>query len=162
MAELSHELLLQVVDYNPETGIFTWIKYPGGKAKVGSRAGSLRVDGYRRIGFLGKAVTEHRLAWLYMTGEWPKGIIDHKDRDRANNAWGNIRLVSASDSNHNRGSRNSTGFSGVSPSAGTNGRFRSQICTNGKIKNLGSFPTAEEAHKAYQIEKMKHQPLPGS
>lgn len=79
---LTQSELKNKLTYNPETGLF------GRKNKI---AGSLRPNGYIQIGINKKLFRAHRLAFLYMTGEWPKSDVDHIDMDRKNNKWANLR-----------------------------------------------------------------------
>lgn len=79
MANREHitaEELRQILHYDPETGIFTWAK-PRPKIRVGNQAGYIDKKGYRYTEIDGKGYFIHRLAWLYMTGTWPGGQIDH-------------------------------------------------------------------------------------
>lgn len=157
--KLTVQELRQALEYVPETGDFRRIGHQTGrKPKNPSRAGSLHAaSGYWLVCVLGRQYKAHRLAWLYMTGEWPNQTIDHIDGDRANNRWGNLRDVSraANYRNKRRAKSNSkTGLLGVSPN---NGRFQARICTDGRIQYLGCFATPEEAHEAYvQAKRLTH------
>lgn len=96
---LTYSALKQAVDYEPETGFFRWRQIINGQAgrivsMPGERAGHKhKRSGYWRLIFDGKYYFAHRLAWLWMTGKWPEMILDHTDRDKANNRWKNLREV---------------------------------------------------------------------
>ena len=98
-----------------------------------------------------------RLAWLYMTGEWPKGDVDHKDRNKANNKWANLRDATQSQNQANTTARAScqSGLKGAYPHGQNPGRWTGQIKHNGKTLYLGSFDTPEEAHAAYRIKALE-------
>lgn len=87
--ELTQELVLSQLDYNPYSGYFT-------RRKNGKPVGSDHGNGYLTVYVLGKHYYAHRLAWLYVTGEWPKDDIDHIDGNRINNSWGNLREATRS------------------------------------------------------------------
>jgi hypothetical protein len=145
--ELTAERLRELFYYDPETGHFTRLVDRGGGAKKGQRAGYRHFspgcgpNGYRRISIDDKEYYEHRLAWLYQTGELPKQI-DHIDRDGSNNRWSNLRLANQSLNSANTLRANATGFRGVSKS-------KNQFRTMFDRKHIGCFPTAEEAHAAF-------------
>ena len=145
---ITQDRLIEVLRYNPNTGIFIRRIAKGGKP-VGSIAGGLDMKGYVVIRIGGKTYKAHRLAWLYVMGRFPDGQIDHINGDKSFNAIWNLRDVTHTENNINRKVQrnNKTGFKGVSirPS----GTFYSQITINGKRVHLGSFSTAEEAHMAY-------------
>ena len=82
-----------VLSYDPATGIFRWKVWRGGKAKAGAIAGSLDSAGYRQIQVDGKLWSAGRLAWLFMKREIPEFEIDHKDKNRDNARWANLRLA---------------------------------------------------------------------
>lgn len=152
---LSPERLRELLHYDPLTGIFTWRISRGGKTLPGTIAGSVKPKGYIAIGVDGYIYQSHRLAWYYMTGEWPRFLIDHRDLDPANNRWENLRDVTTEINcqNQNRAHKGSaTGMLGVYP-ARKGKRFLAMIRVHGKLKQLGSFLTKEEAHAAYLIAK---------
>lgn len=103
MPELTQEIVRELLDYNPETGVFTWRPrdrkwfntdriWNSWNAKLaGKPAGTPHRSGYIWIGLNGKLLAAHRLAFLWMAGAWPTRQVDHRDRDRANNRWTNLR-----------------------------------------------------------------------
>lgn len=111
---LTVERLRAVLRYDPDTGEWERIKKGAGtRAKVGSRYGKGRR--YIRISVDGKRYLAHRLAWFYMTGEWPYPETDHRDRDSLNNRWRNLREATRSENGLNRGKakNNTSGAIGV-------------------------------------------------
>ncbi len=149
---ITQERLRELVHYCPDTGIFTHLQSKGRK-KAGMRAGWLRNDGYIETEVDGKGYKSHRLAWLYIYGNWPAYHIDHIDGDRSNNRLSNLRDVNRFFNSQNQRlphKINKSGFLGVHK----NGcKFRAQIRVNGKNKHLGLFDDAESAHEAYLIAK---------
>jgi len=143
------ERVRELLDYNPLTGGFIWKVSPANNTPRGSIAGA-DCDGYVLIRICGGRYKGHQLAWLLMTGEWPTERIDHRDYDRGNNAWGNLRLATNSQNKANAGKRidNKSGFKGVSWYRQTK-RWVAQIGFQGVHKTIGYFPTPEEAHAAY-------------
>lgn len=148
---ITAERLREVLKYDTETGEFTWIKNTGFQRKIGKKAGHIQTTrGLRRllVGIDGKHYKAHRLAWLYMTGEWPPADIDHINGDPCDNRWGNLRSATRSQNLCNMAARGSkSGMKGVFPNNG--GTWFARIRKEGKIKYLGNFPTKEEAHMAY-------------
>lgn len=107
---MNQQDLKKVIHYDPETGFFTRLN-----KSLGRRAGSVGDQGYRRIRVLGERVKEHRLAWFYMTGQWPD-VIDHKNRIRDDNRWENLRDASVYENHRNTGitDKNTSGVKGIS------------------------------------------------
>ena len=136
--------------YEPETGFFFW-KLKKGCRAAGQVAGSLSPRGYVSIFICGRRYSAHRLAFVAMTGELPRGVVDHINGSPNDNRWANLRDVSQSENMENRRllpQRNSkTGLIGASPHA--NGGYVAQITRNGEHRYLGHFPTAHAAHAAY-------------
>ena len=137
------EKLKKLYSYNKETGKFVRLTSRGGN-KIGSEAGRLMNNGYIFIGIDGKEYGAHRLAWLLEYGKFPLYEIDHKDRNRSNNAISNLREVTSSENNLNRKifKNNTSGCKGVSF---TSNRWRASISINGEKINLGRFVKYSEA-----------------
>lgn len=90
---MNQELLKEHLNYDPDTGIFTWIK----GSRIEKQAGSLNSRGYRQLRIKGKSYLAHRLAFMYMTGNFPENTVDHIDCNKDNNAWANLRSLSSAD-----------------------------------------------------------------
>lgn len=151
------------LDYNPDTGVFRWkdhaldgfrrIRRP----LIGERAGWVDSEtGYRKISLKSRPWLEHRLAWLYMEGEWPKLQVDHQDLDRANSVWTNLRLAYQPLNNGNQFVRadNTSGYKGVSWSRGSR-KWWAQISYEGTHHNLGYHVSIEDAARAYDAAARK-------
>lgn len=89
---LTAERVRELLNYDPETGVFTR-RTRGRGIPLHGRAGSNAGAGYLHMRVEGCTYMLHRLAWLHYYGEWPKHNIDHIDRDRSNNAIQNLRDV---------------------------------------------------------------------
>ncbi|OWZ90449.1 hypothetical protein B9J07_28095 [Sinorhizobium sp. LM21] len=155
MGKITHERLLELLSYDPLTGIFTRrIGVRGHEA--GSVVGTVK-DGYVCITLDKKFYLAHRLAWFYMTGSWPLRQIDHKDRDRSNNRWLNLRLATNQQNTVNRdlNSNNTSGSKGVSYDK-ARGKWRAQISIGGSRTLIGRFDLKSVAEAAYRAEALKH------
>ena len=153
---LTQERLKELLHYDPETGFFTRIKSTCNVNKVGVRCGALHHSGYIELMVDSKNYRAHRIAWLYMTGEFPKHYIDHINGVKNDNRFCNLRDVTKQTNAQNEiraRKHNSTKFLGVSKRGN---KFHSTITINGKHKHLGFFNTAEEAHAAYIEAKRIH------
>ncbi len=135
LKKLTHERLKVILDYDPSTGIFTWKK----SGRIASRnTGDLCV----RIGIDGRRYKLHRLAWFYVTGDWPEHYIDHIDGDVTNNRFSNLREATPSQNQHNR---NAKGYCFDK----SRGKWMAKLRTNYRQIFLGRFSTPQEARKAY-------------
>ena len=105
MLTLDATMLRKLLEYDPETGLFTNLIRRGPRSLEGTIAGSLMCNGYIELMLNGSHYKASRLAWLYMTGEWPKYEIDHINRIRHDNRWDNLRDVSHKDNLTNRGGK---------------------------------------------------------
>ena len=139
----------KILSYDAATGHFTW-RLPRPKICVGTRAGGRHHRGYRHIEIDGRGYAEHRLAWLYVTGSWPKDQLDHINRERDDNRFENLREASNAQNRANSKQANRTGFKGVSYMPRLREKpYGAQITVDRKARWLGSYATAEEAHQAY-------------
>ena len=156
----TQELLREMFAYDPETGEFLRRKNSG-KGKQGF-SGTVGANGYLYTCVGSKSHLIHRLIWMYVLGDFPRGTIDHINGDRTDNKWSNLRDVDrATNSQNERKARptNKLGVMGVHRRADT-GKFAAAITdpVQAKTVNLGSFDTAEEAHAAYVQAKRKLHP----
>lgn len=145
--------LKEVLTYCPDGGEFVWLVATSNRVKAGAIAGSVDSHGRRKITVDGLRNEAHRLAFLYMVGDWPPEEVDHINGDPLDNRWVNLRAVDRVTNQENlRRPRadNKTGYLGVVPSGK---RFSAQIQARGKTKCLGTYATPQEAHAAYLAAK---------
>lgn len=145
---------MALIHYDPETGIFTR-KTAYKQHKVGDISGTLTGDGYWSLRINGKKYRAHRIAFLYMTGNFPSEYTDHINGNKLDNRWINLRQASPTENNRNARKRkdNSSGFKGVNY---YRGKWESRCRTEDGRKHLGYFDTPEEASNAYQCFSKKH------
>jgi hypothetical protein len=162
-ADLTAQRLREVLHYNPESGIFTWIahtvkagKQGGRRAKIGCEAGNfsilycrIRID---RVHYLG-----HRLAWLYVHGEWPKQSIDHINGVKSDNRIANLREATPrlNAQNIRRAHSDSTSKLLGAYWIPRLKMWGSHICNKGQMIWLGNHRTPEAAHAAYMEAKRR-------
>jgi hypothetical protein len=156
-SELTADRVRSILDYNPETGVFIWRvasrRKPAGSVAGGTSGPSRYIDIY----IDGVAYKAHRLAWLYVHGEWPQHTIDHVNRIKSDNRIANLRDVSLTDNLQNRVSTwASTGLRGVSKSRD---KYLARIRVGGKLHYLGLYKTAEEAAQARNVAEQRLHPL---
>jgi len=152
-----------LLHYEPETGFFFRRKATKVRHRVDDRADKLcpigRAAGYYYVSVAGGRYGAHRLAWLYVTGEWPKGQIDHINGDPGDNRIVNLRDVPQSLNQQNRRRSaariNPSGFVGVSFKRG---RWMAALTVNRRQVYLGYYDTPQEAHAAYLKGKRTHHP----
>lgn len=161
--DLTQEELRKALGYNPNSGNFRHLKTRA-CVKRGDLAGSYDRDGYITIGVRGRVYRAHRLAWLYVYGEWPTKSIDHINGVRDDNRIENLREATPRQQQQNTvfNPRNKSGYIGVYWDK-VNNRWRAMIRYGGKKHSLGSFKCRHEAGAAYLAAKRKHhsfQPIP--
>lgn len=151
---LTQERLKELLHYDPETGVFTW-KVGRGGIRKGQPAGTLAGD-YIQISVDRQLIRAHRLAWLYMTGAFPKHNVDHENTIGTDNCWTNLRAATHAENGLNRGaqSNNSSGAKNVSRHSG--GAWVARIQVGGTYKHLGSFPTIIAAAEAAAAARRQH------
>lgn len=153
---LTQDRLQQLLDYNPETGVFVWKVANGRRIHVGDVAGSPNPKGYLVIGVDCRIYRAHRLAWFYVYGKWPEHYIDHINGQVNDNRIVNLRDVSHTVNGENQkdapAHNKSCGVLGVSREK-NHRRWRAVIQTGKKQVHIGYFDTVEEAHNAYVLAK---------
>lgn len=149
MTDLTVDKLKSLVHYDPVVGLFVR-KTKASQAPRGSFAVNKDSKGYIRVRVAGDRFTAHRLAWFYMTGEWPEKEVDHKNRIRTDNRWSNLRQADEFNNKRNTSAyrSNKIGFKGVSWHVCSK-KWRARIRLDGKEVNLGLYDTPEEANAAY-------------
>lgn len=149
--------LRELFTYDPDSGEFTR-RIDAGKFRAGEIAGCIvKSTGYVLIGVDGAQYYAHRLAWLYVTGEWPDPQCDHENRVRHDNRWKNLRPATIAEQRQNQGLRkdSKSGFKGVSWMAKRE-RWRARITVGGVTHTVGqAFLTAEDAAAAYVEAKAR-------
>jgi hypothetical protein len=153
---LTQERLKELLDYNPDTGIFTRAKQVS-NVKVGDRAGRVTPLGYLRIKVDGRAHMAHRLAVLYMNGHFPPDQTDHINGKTLDNRWCNLRCVSRAVNyqNKRRDKRNTSGVTGVYWHS-RDLVWHASIGVNGKFIHLGNFKTWFRAAIARKKAEIKY------
>jgi HNH endonuclease len=157
MTELTQQRLKELLRYDPETGEFWWMVAAAQRISSGDKAGHKNVRGYIDIRIDGIKYRAPRLAFLYMTGKFPDKEADHKDGDRSNNRWTNLREATSGDNKANTMLRsdNTSGLKGVHWNR-RDCNWRAQICANGRRIFLGYFDTPKRAHEVYLAAAKKH------
>jgi hypothetical protein len=153
MNKITQADLVLAFKYDPDTGEFTR-RFNVGPAKAGSIAGARNSNGHVQISFKCKLFMAHRLAWLYMTGDWPDSEIDHINRIRHDNRWANLRLSDGFINQHNASKRvdNTSGVKGVSWDKAW-GAWVARVQCRGKMKNLGRFKSLEDAKEFIELAR---------
>ncbi len=146
------EWLLENLRYEPETGLFWWVKRgprrqmskPVGNRVYQSRDGEpacIQVA----FGTDRKSYVLHRLAWLMMTGDDPGELtVDHINRNPFDNRWENLRLADSSLQMRNRRNFGRSKHKGVHYRHDRQ-KWAARATVNGRLKHLGLFSTEEEA-----------------
>lgn len=157
MNEITQKYLKSVLYYDPETGIFTWIKSSSNRIQNGDMAGSFSKRGYTVIRISKKIYTAHRLAFLFMTGKFPIDEVDHINRIKTDNKWVNLRECNRTQNsaNHGKFKNNKSGYKGVYWHK-TNKKWSSEIYTNGNKIHLGFYTDIKEAAKTYNEAANKY------
>ena len=164
---LTHSMLLSILNYDPETGQFTWSEnvetiLPPVRVR-GSGRKSQRVNGapvqlsrhpmgYSQLWIhadYGVFLT-HRLAFFYMTGRMPpkKIQIDHENGRKTDNHYENLRLATPSQNSHNVIRPRRKLPVGVQSKPNSN-RYGAISYIEGERHWLGTYDTPEEAHSVY-------------
>jgi HNH endonuclease len=150
---LTHARLKELLSYDPKTGIFTW-NIERGLVRPGTTAGTTDHEGYVQIHLEGKKYRAHRLAYFYMTQEWPPHWMDHINRNRSDNRWVNLRPVTERLNYYNTSDyrNNTSGVKGVH----WNKRISRWVAKIGAHKAyFDKFEDAVRTRKHWEAEFMK-------
>ena len=148
--EISVSRLLEVFDYDKDSGLFTWKINRTKGVKAGQVAGTCNWAGYISLQVDGVKMLAHRAA-LAMSGFAINGLVDHKNGIRNDNKLSNLRVVTNSENLQNStvaSRRSKSGLKGVSWRSSTQ-KWRACITVNGRHKELGAFSSIEDASNAY-------------
>lgn len=157
MKRLTQIRLKELIDYNPDTGVFFW-KKARGCAQKDSLCGSIsKSDGYRYIRVDTKSYTASRLAHLYMNGYFPEHEMDHINRVRGDNRWCNLRHVTHQCNVRNSGIRkdNMSGITGIWWDKNRN-KWYVRIDVSGKTIHIGRYENKKDAAKARWDAEVKY------
>jgi hypothetical protein len=143
---LTQERLKELLHYDPETGIFTWLVRPCNSIQIGNRAGRSDRKGYIRIVYKNKPYLAHWLAWFFVYNKWPNNEIDHINGDPSDNRISNLRDVTRKQNMENKKiyKNNKSGYPGVSWHS-RDEKWQARIGHYGKRKSLGTFDNLEDA-----------------
>lgn len=156
----SIDMLRACVSYDPASGVFMWKRRPAEHFTDARAAASWNTRfadkpvRKRSRGYFVVTITvdqkehhcrAHRVAWALMTGQWPEHEVDHRDRDRGNNRWANLREATHEQNQWNKDadSRSKTGHRGVYPAPG--GGYTVQVSIHRKPRHVGSFERLDDA-----------------
>jgi len=153
---MTQKELKGLLHYDENTGVFRWVVNKNSRARKGGIAGTSHNAGYISITANYKRFLAHRLAWFYVHGVFPKEI-DHINRDRMDNRLCNLRSVTRTENNLNRGdkTKNISGVIGVEWNKGK-GKWHSRIKRNKKQSHIGYFDCLQEAIRARKLEELKY------
>lgn len=153
---LTQEYLKEILDYNLDTGIFTW-KVSRNADKKGKIAGTT-YKGYIRIMIDGKSYRAHRLVFLYINGSSPEYQIDHKNHIRSDNRFSNLRTCNNKENHKNRtlNKNNKSGVVGVHW-RDSKQRWVAQISNDEKREHLGYFKEKNHAIIARWLAEDKYE-----
>jgi hypothetical protein len=156
--DLTRRELKRLLHYDPITGHFRWLVRPSRRTYVDDVAGCTKKSGYVYIVYKRKPYLAHRLAFLYMTGHFPKRHVDHVNQNKADNSWGNLRECSRSQNMSNRPGHRGTSskYRGVSWSAARL-KWKVAIQKDGVSYHAGYYVTEPAAAQAYnRLAKKLH------
>ena len=151
---INQKMLREILDYNLETGEMIWInpsKYHQDlKGKIAGSA-AMHHSGklYHNIQINGRKYKRSRLAWMWMTGSWPKDMMDHIDGNSTNDAWCNLREADCFTNSWNRKKRKKTSPLPMGVRQAQSGKYVARISCNKKHITIGTFENPEIAHQAY-------------
>jgi hypothetical protein len=154
---ITKKLLMSVLDYCPESGVFTWKVRAANRIEVSDVAGSKNHYGYITIMISNKNWRAHRLAFLYMEGAFPAGQVDHINGVYDDNRWVNLRVVDNQTNarNQKQSSKNTSGVTGVAWSRAAR-KWQASIVINGRPHYLGVYDDLSVAASVRRRAEREH------
>lgn len=155
--KLTADYLRTILHYDHVTGVFRWKKRIAHCLRVGDIAGTVTAWGYVCIVINKIVYRAHRLAFLYLTGKWPCGMVDHINHNKLDNSFANLRITNATGNGRNRkiSINNKSGFTGVFFRKSKN-RWVSQIKVGDKYIHLGHFDNIYAAIEARKKANVRY------
>ena len=164
----SQEVLRELLDYDPETGVLTWRERDRKWFKTkrsynrwnnrfaGKKAGSKMQTGYCEIKIIGTSFLLHRVTWKLVHNEEPEQV-DHINHNRADNRLTNLRVATnkINGMNQSLNKLNTSGVIGVWQKS-RDGRWVAEIKIDQKKMNLGCFEYKADAIAARQAANVKY------
>jgi len=139
------------MDYDPAMGVFVWKVSPGPRTSIGSRVGHKGPGGRPVVEIDGKLHYLARLAWFYVHGVWPNGVVLPENGEKTD-----IRIANLMEQSHSElrisgglNSLNTSGIKGVSWKK-SKAKWVAMITRDSVQYYLGEFSTKEAAAEAYQ------------
>ena len=159
---ITHAELKAVLRYYPHSGRFWWLKAKAGRQRSKPVGSPKEVASYLQIMISGVSYLAHRLAWFYMTGEWPSDEVDHEDRNKQNTAWKNLRPATHKQNSENVAVRkhSKSQIKGVHYDRKRR-TWQAYIDHEGKRRHLGRHPTSDlatAARKSAEADYFTHAP----
>jgi hypothetical protein len=155
--DINHKELLEELYYEPDTGEFYWLVGGHGR-RLGKPIGYLSTIPYQTVTYKTIVLRMNRLAWFYMTEEWPPEdmMVDHEDGNTKNNRWKNLRLATDIENAANRRRRQQTlsGAKGVHLDP-VSQLWNVQIIYDGVKHMFGPFETVTQAHQVHEKESQR-------
>ena len=154
--DLTQDRLKELLSYDGNTGLFT-SNVCRGRIKIGSIVGTKHNCGYVQLYIDRNLYLAHRLAWLYVHGNWPDGEIDHINGEPGDTRIKNLRDVSRVQNQQNRklSENNKSGFNGVSFDS-QKSKWRARIHVNKKKVCLGLYSCIDDAISARKEANVKY------
>jgi len=141
---VTQKRIQELLDYNPLTGAFAWRR---GAKRYGKTVGT-NGNGYIRVQIDKKTYYLHKLAWLYIYGYIPVGVIDHIDGIKTDNRIVNLRNIKKREDCLNRKIHRNGRKAGCYFDMGKK-KWTAQIRIGDRRKTIGRYDTEEEASLAY-------------
>ena len=151
---ITQERLKETLCYDPETGVFTWAINAGSRKPAGSICNTAHKYGTLVVRIDKKKYLLHRLAWLWVYGEFPSCSVSHINGVNSDNRIKNLRLATPMQTQYRKPKLQykKTNFKGVYART----RFYAVITVDGENIHLGSFDTEQEARQAYCLAAQKY------